>query len=385
MKLTSVGNGGDENVDLACRSTSLPAAVTQTMVRALEAGRWIGDLPGERKLCDLLQVSRVTLRPALQELERLGWVRTEPGQRRKIVKRAKIDQVPTSGQRVVLILPVPLQSIEAFTLLSLDHLRELLVRRSILLETETRPRCYGRYPDRALERLCRESRADVWLLWRSTKKMQDWFRRAGHKHVVIGTAFIRHSTAAVDLDHVATARHAAAVFGRMGHRRIAVVVCDSKLAGDHRSLEGFCAGAEEYEGGALQADLLKHDGTPESIIHCVDRILQFNPRPTGIFSAGGRQTVAIMTRLLQLGVRIPSEMSVISRDDDPVLDFVTPAPARYFRPPIKLARAVLRQIERQLSVSSQDQGPSFIFPEFLPKATLARAAGPAANKVGSNG
>ena len=351
---------------------SLPAAAAQKIIQGLQTGRWAGDLPSERKLCEILQVSRVTLRPALQELERLGWLRTAPGQRRKIVKKATTNQLPASVQRVVLMSPVALQEIEPFSLLSLDHLRDLLVRRGILLETETRPECYAQSPERALERLCRDFRADVWVLWRSTKQMQDWFRRMGHRHVVVGTAFNPASTPSVDLDHVATGRHAATTFGRMGHRRIAVIVCDSNLAGDQGSIAGFCAGAQQYVGDPIQADTLKHDGTPAGIINCVDRMVQFTPRPTAIYSAGGRQTIAIMTRLLQRGVRIPQEISLISRDDDPALDFVTPSPARYFRPPMKLARGVFREVERQLSVSSQEHEPAFIFPDFLPKATLAR-------------
>ena len=127
-----------EDRRLVCRKMSLPAAATQTMIQALQTGRWTGDLPGERKLCEILQVSRVTLRPALQELERLGWLRTAPGQRRKIVRKVKVPQRPVSGQRVVLMSPVAMQDIEPFSLLSLDHLRELLVRRGIVLETETR-------------------------------------------------------------------------------------------------------------------------------------------------------------------------------------------------------------------------------------------------------
>jgi LacI family transcriptional regulator len=99
--------------------------------------------------------------------------------------------------------------------------------------------------------------------------------------------------------------------------------------------------------------------------------MKFAVRPTGIFSAGGMQTIAIMTRLLQLGVRVPQEISVISRDDDPALDFVTPAPARYFRPPIKFARGVFRQIERQLTVTRGAPTAHLILPDFLPQATLA--------------
>src|SRR5688500_6097756 len=82
---------------LACRKMSLPDTVAATLSQALESGRWTGELPSERKLCEILQVSRVSLRPALQQLERLGWLRTEPGRRRVVVRRARAMRTPEEG------------------------------------------------------------------------------------------------------------------------------------------------------------------------------------------------------------------------------------------------------------------------------------------------
>ena len=62
-----------ENRELVGRRMSLPARATQTMIQALQTGRWTGDLPWGRKLCEILQVSQVTLRPVLQEFVRLGF------------------------------------------------------------------------------------------------------------------------------------------------------------------------------------------------------------------------------------------------------------------------------------------------------------------------
>lgn len=357
---------------LACRKMLLSATVTQTLRTELEAGRWSGDLPSERKLCEILQVSRVTLRPALIELERLGWLCTEPGRRRRIAKQIAPSRTPAAGRNIVMISPLTLQRIEPFVLLGLDHLRELLARGNMLLKTETRPECFGPSPARSLERLVRDVQADVWLLWHSTCEMQEWFHAQALKHVVVGSAFNPLRNPAVDLDHVATARHAAGSFARLGHRRVAVIVPDSNLAGDNGSIEGFSAGAAKFTGGALQVDVVRHDGSPEGLVRAIDRVMRFEPRPTGIFSAGGVQTIGIMTRLLQSGFQVPHDVSIISRDDDPALDFVSPSPARYFRPPIKFARGLFRLIKRQVTGFNLEPSTCFIFPDFLAKATLAR-------------
>ena len=44
---------------------NLPA---QSLRESMQAGHWLGHLPGERELCARLQVSRSTLRSALDEL-----------------------------------------------------------------------------------------------------------------------------------------------------------------------------------------------------------------------------------------------------------------------------------------------------------------------------
>lgn len=363
-------------LDLVCRRESLPEKVAQAIISALRAGHWTRDLPGERKLCEILQVSRVSVRPALREVERQGWIVRTPGRRRQIRRKAGGAVAPSVGGRIVLLSPLPLTRMEPFVLLGLDLLREMLARRDILLEIETRPDCFGRRPEAALERLCRDFHPDVWLLWRSTASVQEWFHRLQRRHVVVGTAFHPRTSPSVDIDHVATARHAAATLGRLGHRRLAVIVPDSRLAGDSASELGFLAGARKYEGGALLATAIRHDGTPAGIFRCVDRLMAFVPRPTAIFSAGGMQTIAITTRLRQLGVAVPTAVSVISRDDDPALDFVSPRPARYFRPPINFARGVFRQIERQLRVARSLPTAHLILPELQACETLAAASNP---------
>ncbi|HNQ87591.1 MAG TPA: winged helix-turn-helix domain-containing protein [Verrucomicrobiota bacterium] len=66
-----------------------PAESTaQTLLTQIEPGRWTESLPGERDLCEALQISRPTLRQALKVLEREGRVEVSQGRRRRALRRS---------------------------------------------------------------------------------------------------------------------------------------------------------------------------------------------------------------------------------------------------------------------------------------------------------
>ena len=63
---------------------NLVESAVQVLISRLDSGRWVGFLPGERALCEELQISRPTLRKALEVLEREGRVEVTQGRRRCI-------------------------------------------------------------------------------------------------------------------------------------------------------------------------------------------------------------------------------------------------------------------------------------------------------------
>src|SRR5436190_19861487 len=63
---------------------TLAAETAQSLRESLLEGHWRGHLPGERELCACLQVSRQTLRAALDELQRDGWLEVTDRCRRRI-------------------------------------------------------------------------------------------------------------------------------------------------------------------------------------------------------------------------------------------------------------------------------------------------------------
>ena len=84
---------------------SLVTQTAQSLRESMLAGHWHGHLPGERELCARLQVSRHTLRAALQMLQREGSLEVADRQRRRIKSAVKTRKTVLERDRTHLPAP----------------------------------------------------------------------------------------------------------------------------------------------------------------------------------------------------------------------------------------------------------------------------------------
>lgn len=179
----------------------------------------------------------------------------------------------------------------------------------------------------------------------------------------------------VDVDYRAITRHAAGVLLRNGHRKITLLNRSAQCAGDIESETGFFEAArmESYTG--VELAIVRYEESVGAIANAVRRLMESKTPPTGLIIANSNYYLSIVTELARRGLRIPADISVISRDDDPFLDYMLPAPARYLNDPRVFAskcRTLLLQIvERGMTAA----GPVRILPDFEPGTSVARPAG----------
>src|SRR5205823_3119842 len=94
-------------VSLAIPRPSLVEQAAETLRRALRNGTWVERMPGERELSRQLDISRPTLRAALEELRAEGWLKVMPGRQRVIVGGAGGGTAARS-RNVGVLTPLPL-------------------------------------------------------------------------------------------------------------------------------------------------------------------------------------------------------------------------------------------------------------------------------------
>jgi DNA-binding LacI/PurR family transcriptional regulator len=339
--------------------------VTQTariLREGLETNRWPGALPGERLLSEQLRVSRPTLRAALAQLEKDGLLQTSQGKRRQTVsgkgkRKAGKNNAPKS---ICLLSPHPLDEVPPMVLFWINELRVRLSELGLGMELVVRPSAYHARAERAWEELVQGHPSAAWVLFLSTEPMQRWF--AAHKipALVVGSCPPDDPLPSVDVDYRAACRHAAQWFSGHGHKRLALLLPASGCPGDQESEEGFREGAVNGE-----VKVVRHDASVAGVCAKVDRLLALAEAPTAFLIARSAHALTVLTHLQRRGLKVPQDIALISRDEDPYLQHVVPALARYTSRPQQFARKVGEALVQVLERGAKPVKPVRLMPEFL--------------------
>jgi DNA-binding LacI/PurR family transcriptional regulator len=346
---------------------SLVTQTVQCLIRAIEGGHWRDFLPGERELAAWLQVSRLTLRSALESLEKGGMVATAERRRRRIVWQGKRE--PEKGGKVVNVLSDrPLEGMTQAAVIMVDHLRAELSRKGMELHLHVSVACYSAQPGRALEGLVRRAPAAVWLLVGSMAPMQRWFAQRGLPCLVLGTSVAGIGLPSIDADHRAACRHAGHLLLRKGHRRIALVR-PAKPTGGEADTEAGLREALQGE-SAAQLKVIRHDGSPAQLVALLDQAMQGKQAPTAYVVARAVHVLTVLMHLQRCGKRVPDEVAVICRDDEPFLHHAVPAITRYATSARTFARRVFQAVRQLAEEGGMATPPKQITPSLIRGETV---------------
>lgn len=352
------------------RRQSLVSQTAAILREEIRQGNWRDWLPGERALCEALQVSRNTLRAALAQLKRDGVIRSDHGAGNRILMRPERRTGGLRSHDVALLSPEALERLRPSQTLWIDELRAMLSERGCRLHVFHGPQYFRANPAAALEKLVAQHPHGCWVLALSNEATQRWFERKGAPCVVAGSVYSGLNLPFRDLDHRAMCRHAAGVMLGLGHRRLALLIQKSRRAGDLESEAGFLEGVRASPHADAEVSVCYHDTTVSSIVAALRRLMEQKPPPTALLVANAYHYLTVVSRLAQAGVRVPAEVSVVSRDEDPFLSFLVPAPARYVASPHTMAKTLLRPVLELLEGGVVTHRSIRIMPDFIKGETL---------------
>ncbi|MEX1048910.1 MAG: substrate-binding domain-containing protein [Akkermansiaceae bacterium] len=333
----------------------------------IRQSHWTGHLPSEKHLCREFQVSRMTLRKALEGLREEGLIQL--GGRGKF---HRILVLPTPGPVTTGRIVRLLTSFHQVSWASTDHLllegiTERLSKSGLEVQIEHRPGVFSHFNATALESLYSLPNTAAWVLFHASEEIQRWFAAKGMPVVNVGVLPDDLPLACVYNDSAASGRHAANTFYGLGHRQMVFLRANLTSAGDRLCAEVF---VEEALKLGAKARIVKHDGSPESVSRCMLDLISSRPRPTAFFTGANEVALSALCHLLSAGIRVPADASLISAWDDFQLSMTYPPIARYRSDGFRLGRKVAALVEELAQGKRQGGGHFAMVPEFVKTGSI---------------
>ncbi len=163
----------------------------------------------------------------------------------------------------------------------------------------------------------------------------------------------------------------------LGHRRMAVLRADRASASCAERVRGF-AGALRRRGASLrEEDVLSGVtavGAPAQALECgrrVQELMHARQPPTAIFATSDVVAIAAARRLLELGYRIPEDVSLVGFDDIEMSALVYPALTTVRQDRAAMAREAIGALEQLMGGDETPPGEALIAPRLVVRASTA--------------
>jgi len=363
---------------LLTQRPSMVSEAARAVSACLENGDWGDYLPAERELCDLLGVSRSTLRFALRRLQTDGLIQVEHGKKTRILKRGKEASGKKSAeQRTILVLTTSTDRNSLQTgAFWLDEYRQMSGKIGFVVVNEFLPQVGTRGLQEALFVLRAKYRPSLWVLVASDRRLHALLHRLEWPVVVGGSVYPDLLLPGVDVDYRATCRHAVGQLARLGHRRLGLVVAKQTLPGDDHSIQGFEEGLSAHRGGEIEGVTLRVDSRSESVFLALRREYARARPATALITCRPQVSLSVITALAALGRTVPRHVSLIARDyNASILDPVWPELASYRCDPAILARKMLSLSRKFIAGEPPEASQFFFMPEYHPGASAPLSGG----------
>jgi len=204
-----------------------------------------------------------------------------------------------------------------------------------------------------------------------SEQMQRWFATQSIPALVIGSCHPNVKLPSLDFDNRSVCRHAAGVFFSRGHRRLALLVPDSGLAGDLFSEQGFREAIEDRKDPRpIDARIVRHDGTTSGIINKIDTLLKSSAPPTALMMANVDEAFIAIMHLLKRGHTVPDTVSLIARDHNRIFEIVNPSVTHYKPEPGAFEHRLSRLMLQMVGQGYLAREPNLLVPKFFPGGTV---------------
>lgn len=339
----------------------------------IQAGRWVGTLPGVRPLADELHVSSGTIQSALKILTDEGWIAARgAGAARQIVEGHKVNDRPQgkSSLRVGLLLSAVMAS---------DTTHEQAYVRQSLQALEAAghvpfiaPKAMAtlRHDLKAIRTMLGENPADAWIVIAGSYELLEWASQQTTPFFAVGGRSMSFPIAGTGFLSIRAITDCVQQLTKLGHRRIVLVSpAYFRKPEPGRVAQAFFKTLAAAGIAPGNYHLPEWEETPEGLQELLRSLFQLTP-PTALIVGDVRQALAVIAFLAARGLTVPRDLSLIVMAPDPALEWIWPKIAYFDKEPALLVRSVVRWVNLCAS-GHQERRAKFYHSEFVPCDSLA--------------
>lgn len=175
---------------------------------------------------------------------------------------------------------------------------------------------------------------------------------------------------AVLCDHASGLREATEYLISLGHRRIGLMTTVLSLRPGREVRRGFLEACERHgaEGLVEVGPFAAEHG-----VAATRRLLALADPPTAVVSGSNQILPGVLQELRRQGKRVPQDVSLVTVDELPLLEFLDPPVAAVSREPLDIGREAAGLLLRQLRGGDPERVP--IPTRFIPRPSCAAPRG----------
>jgi LacI family transcriptional regulator len=158
-----------------------------------------------------------------------------------------------------------------------------------------------------------------------------------------------------------------------GHRRIAFLGGPPETRSGRERYDGYVAAMHEREVPLLESDVFRGEFSAETGRRAMERIVDAGLATTGLVIANHESMFRALQVLSQRGVDIPSRLSIVAVEDEPLLSYWHPPITAVDTRPVALGHAAMEAMLRQLS-SASGTAPRIAAPVVMEVELIVRSS-----------
>lgn len=147
--------------------------------------------------------------------------------------------------------------------------------------------------------------------------------------------------------------------------RIAILAGPDYLSLTHQRMSGYCDALDQH-GMAIDPALIAYgDYSQRAAIELTEQLMNRPEPPDGLVAVSDRLAVGAMMAFRQRGTRIPEDVALVSFNNEPVSELLSPPLSSVAQPILEMGRAAVELLIRQIESESPLLPETRVFPTEL--------------------